>query len=449
MKKLNFATLTIMATLLVAINAMPLPQAIPTPSPTTTSTQPVATVVPTPQTPPAPLQTITPVVPTPPATPAVQTTVTPAPAPTLIPAVQPTADKSVQANPVEFDQIATALAQLQNARNAIADTMKELDDKMQNARSDTAQAKKLSLSILSKTNEAEANAAFDQVNALLQKLQGYQTDVQNQTSKTIDQNYNQMQTQFAVIQEKIRNLQSRGVTLQVEQAEIIVAKAEAQLKELKKDTDTIKQETVETKGFVHSFFSGIADWFVAGGKAIYNTYRTVIEYLAGQPKSLTDADQKKKSNNTVTPNATNQSVAPTLPTPDKVRELLDQCNQLTKTVELSYISLQERSLRLEESIATWGKSSPAYARLTKLDIKNSDESSTELTSRLKQNIVEIFSWLLDGCMAVIHKIIWIVKTIYNTLFAGLVNKLFIGNVKDEAHPVPVLPAIPAPGNPRA
>lgn len=360
----------------------------------------------------------------------------PAPVPQAIPAMpaaipSPQGQKALPtkaqpAIPVEFDQIATALAQLQSNRDAITQAMKELDDKMQGARNDTAQAKKISLSILSQASEAEAKAALDQVNALLQNLQTYQSDIQNQTSKTIDLNYTQMQTQFATIQEKLRNLQSRGIKLQVEQAQKIATTAKEQRLKLKQDIKT-KSAEQETKGIVHSFFSGLADWLVSGGKAVYKTYRTVIEYLAGPTRA--DADQKKKDNNTAT---ASQKLAGSPTNPDKVRALLNQCNQITKAIEFTYITLQERSIRLEDSISIWAKGNPIFAILSKIDTKDpSDKTSSPKISQLRKDLLGIVGWMLDGCGAVIKVVVWCVTTIYENLFAGIVHKV-IGDVKKAA-----------------
>lgn len=388
---------------------MPVAPFQPTPAPAMPMGAPVQpAVVP----PPPPVPAALPAVTMPPAPPqAVQ-----APLPQPMPLPQ-TATQGQQTNAPEFDQIAAALGQLQSARNAIAEAMKDLDEKMQSARNDMAQARKLSLSILSKTNEAEAKTALDQVNALLQTMQNYQNDVQNQTSKTIDQNYNQMQTQFATIQEKIRNLQARGVTLQVSQAQAIITKAEATLNEVKKESDTTITEKPKSKGMIRTFFSGVADWIMAGFKSIHGAYRGVIEYLAGSPASSADADQKKKS------------IAAQPPTSDKVRELLAQCDQCTKSLEFSYISLQERSLRLEESIAAWGKESPIFAHLTRLETSDGSDYLLEGKSTIKKFFVGWFSWLLDGCFVAVYPIVWTIKTVYQKTIGWIINKV-VRDIKD-------------------
>ncbi|MFA6527268.1 MAG: hypothetical protein WCT20_02490 [Candidatus Babeliales bacterium] len=378
----------------------------------------------------APLQT-TPPMPTAQPQPTMTTTPQPQPMTTTPPQPQPT-----PAQAPEFDQIATALAQLQSARVAIADAMKNLDEKMQSARNDTAQAKKISLSILSKSNEAEAKAALDQVNALLQKMQTYQTDVQNQTSKTIDQNYNQMQTQFATIQEKIRNLQARGVTLQIAEAQTIITKAESTFKELKKQTEPTKSAMPASKSVIHTFFSGIADWIMAGFKSIHEVYKSIIDYVIGSPTPSADTDQKKKSNNDT---ATNQGVAQSQATPDKVRDLLNQCDQCTKALEFSYISLQERSLRLEEAITNWGKSSPVFARLTKLEM-GTYESYGSTESHFRHAIIGVFSWALDGCLAVLSPVAWVLKTIYQKTIGWFVTKV----ISDVSNKVQTAEEKPAP-----
>lgn len=347
-----------------------------------------------------------------------------APVAPSIPPLLPSSPNTPNSNTTEpeFDQLAIALAQLQNARTAIAEAMKQLDDKMQEARSDTAQARKISLSILSKSSEAEAKTALDEVNNLLQKMQGYQGDIQNNITKTIDQNYTQMQTQFATIQEKIRNLQARGITLQIAQAQAIVEKAENVYKESKKEpsTSSSPMEAPKAKGAIHTFFSGIADWIVAGGKALHGVYRSIIDYFVETPASSAQADQKKKTE----ASSTNQSVA----TPDKIRALLNQCDQTTKSIETSYISLQERSMRLEESIANWAKESSTLTLLTSLTI---DETSLSIhRSTLKQAFVTLFSWLIDGIEAITYPFVWFTKMVYQKTLGWFIAS-FIHDVQEK------------------
>gem|GEM_PF-3886710 len=94
----------------------------------------------------------------------------------------------------DIEKLNANLNEVSKIKAALKDSLKELNDKVQQAYSDMASAKKLSFETLNKASQAEAKANFDKINEILQKLKTLQQDISQQQVQKFDESAKKIQT---------------------------------------------------------------------------------------------------------------------------------------------------------------------------------------------------------------------------------------------------------------
>jgi hypothetical protein len=133
-----------------------------------------------------------------PAAPKAPITTTPQPAkPTAPPAIvtaAPVASPAPQNNAAHFKELEGSLRQIEQTKQSLTTLLKELDDKLLDARKKAAEAKTLNTNLLSKQQESEAKADYEKIRDANKSVQTTQEFVQADFSK----NFNDKIAEFRV-----------------------------------------------------------------------------------------------------------------------------------------------------------------------------------------------------------------------------------------------------------
>jgi hypothetical protein len=250
---LRFWLIVLSFTFAIVIPAVQSPPVMPAPLP---QAQPAASVAPTPATilPVASTPKVTPSAPAP--TPArvampgsVVTPAVPAPAPapaTAITKVQPNAPAAtnatpsastvtVAANEKEFDELYQKLNQVAGIKKELKRQLAEIEEKLDLARKMAIESKETSFKIIQQSKTPEAEALVVQVEKNLQSLTEIQKKLSSVDLPKFEEDAKKIQGIMQAVQAKMTDLESKGLKLQISQAQL----------ELQKQSSLAKDATME------------------------------------------------------------------------------------------------------------------------------------------------------------------------------------------------------------
>ena len=139
------------------------------------------------------------------------------PATTMAPA-QTHAPIAVSANDKDFEEVNKNLTETVAIKKVLKDLVKDINDKLLDARKKVLSVQKLSFDVLQKT-QAEAEPLIAQASADLQSLQALQSTVQADLVPKFENNVKQIEELIKKIQDKMNELQSKGLKFQMSQTQ--------------------------------------------------------------------------------------------------------------------------------------------------------------------------------------------------------------------------------------
>ncbi len=362
--------------------------------------------------------------------PATMPTAIPQAPPPQVPAAMPlapTAGIPTQTNnqPQELTQIDPILEEIQNTKKAIKDQIKQLDDKLAEARNEVATMRKNSSDILAKAQETEAQALLNTINASTAKITATQSFIDGDFSRTFDGNIAKIQAAIQKGQSLIKSLQEKGYQQQIAQAQIKAmednakpaAEAEAAAKSIAK-----KQQT---QGFT---WDSVTKFFAKVVRRIKRVFEAEPELAKGtQPKkneAPIDVAEKKKIVEPIIA-TTPPSITPTISpiTQGLITSQLNSAETTMKKLDEQQRAIGEKLLSLEKSTTTL------------VDTLKGVQPAEKLTEKAKEPqwkriAMLITSEILDGIAFIVSGIKYIVTSIYDYFFSGMVNRV-VSDVKEK------------------
>lgn len=134
----------------------------------------------------------------------------------IVPAT--TSSVAISGNDNDFEEVNKNLTETVAIKKVLKDLVKDINDKLLNARKKVLNAQKLSFDVLQKT-QAEAEHLVAQISADLQDMHALQTFIQSDLVPKFDSNVKQVEELIKKIQSKMNELQSKGFKFQMSQAQ--------------------------------------------------------------------------------------------------------------------------------------------------------------------------------------------------------------------------------------
>jgi len=240
----------------------------PAPAPTVTTPAPVVPTQPAQQ--PTALPALTPT--TVATTPTPPSPAQPTQQPTVVSVSTPAAPAAPAIPQQDLDQISTTITAIKTLKSSVQDQLKDIDEKIYEARMLDAQAKKLSFTILDAASDAEASKILSQVQEASKKIQLLEEMIKGSMAKNIADSMTKIQDQMKTLDDLVKKLEAQGISFQAKElAALDVSSAKAVDKTQQATTSKTPapasgpvpvpvpvEKTIETK----SFFGHLSDSFI-------------------------------------------------------------------------------------------------------------------------------------------------------------------------------------------
>lgn len=438
----KFMSWSLFAQVPVVTPPAPAGQSVPVPPPVVTA--PVVTAAPAQANPPAPViapqVAATPVIAAPaaPATsPAVPVVVAPAPAtvpapaaPVAAPAPVAATPASISSNDKDFEEVSKNLTETVAIKKVLKDIVKDINDKLLEARKMVLGAQRLSFQVLQKT-QAEAEPLVAQASSDLQKLQALQNTVQADLVPKFEGNAKKVEELVKNIQDKMNVLQTKGLKFQISQSQA-QGQSQAQSNQPATTTPQASAGVTSVPGAPQTqsttFYHRAWDWTTEKVATTTNfVTKTWKQFKSWAFKSESD-DVKK---NFKSGDAAKQELKYQAPeTGDKVAASFDSVKNYlglfenaAKEIESQFNQVYQKYLILRLKI-----SSLETTLMGNTEFHSYAESREAVDPWWKRYVVENVSNVLDVCVVFYAATKKIVVGIYNYVFAGFVNR-FVSDVQ--------------------
>ncbi len=382
----------------------------------------------TPATPPPTMPSTMPSTPPPPAMPGVMPGTPPPALPATIPGAPsastlgqpvPTAGAAMQAGAQqEINQLNKIIEDIQNAKKALKDQIKQLDDKINEARTEVASMRKKSSEILSKAQESEAQALLNTINTGLGKITATQTQLSGDFSKTFNDTATKIQNLIQQGQDVVKSLIAKGYQYQITQA---------QMQTLEEKTKTTAAQEAQKKAAAiaaqkktDGIWGSITQFFAKAISRIKKIF-TRAQDIVTSDKQASPKEVVKKKIVEPAPQPTT-GVIPTVSSNTKtlITTQLAAADTTIKQIETQQKTIEQKLQSLDQSTTSFIdalkniQTKPVAARTRQ-------EETTE--PKWKRLSMLVFSELLDATAYVLGGIKYVFMSIYHYFFAPTVQRL--------------------------
>jgi len=151
-------------------------------------------------------------------------------APQIAPAQQPAQVPAQQATPTpavpqaqttmskqDLDQIAKTITSIKTIKSSLQDQLKDIDEKIYEARMLDAQAKKLHFTILDAENDAQAHKILSQMQEASKKVQLLEEMIKGSMAKGVDDSIAKIQDHMKTLEDLVKKLEAQGASFQTQQ----------------------------------------------------------------------------------------------------------------------------------------------------------------------------------------------------------------------------------------
>jgi hypothetical protein len=331
----------------------------------------------------------------------------------------------------DFEELNQNLNEAVNTKKTLKDIVKDINDKLMDARKKVIETQKIGFEIMQKT-QAEAEPMIVQASSDLQKLQDLQKSVQTELLPKFEGSAKKIEDIIKKAQDKMAELQAKGLKFQAAQLQ---QEAGAQQKTEEKSTTSTSVAPTEVasigvapqaqeKSFYHNVWNGATSVVATSISYIQSGWKTFRNWALG---SGSDVKKNLKSIGSV-PNLT-------FNVPDKEDKITDSfkaaqahlaaCEAIVKDIENSLNSTYQKYLVFKIKIAAIEK-----MLLSNSEFQEYVQKFEEIDPMWKRVMVQGFSQALDVVFVLYSAAKKIAVGVYDYLFSGFLSK-FVSDVKDK------------------
>lgn len=195
----------------------------------------------------------------------------------------------------DFEDLNQNLKEAANIKNSLKDIVKDINDKLINARKKVIETQKLGFEIMQKT-QAEAEPLIAQASTDLQNLQNIQKNVESDLLPKFDGYAKKMSETIKKAQDKMTELQAKGLKFQAEQSQL-VQKDESNIAVTpgKTGTQEAKAQPNINLAFYNKLKTSVINSVAGGIEVIQHSWKSLKKWALG---SGSDVKKNLKSNMT-------------------------------------------------------------------------------------------------------------------------------------------------------
>ena len=349
---------------------------------------------------------------------------------------------AVSVNDKDFEEANKNLTETVAIKKVLKDLVKDINDKLLDARKKVLSAQKLSFDVLQKT-QAEAEPLIAQATADLQSLQALQSSVQADLVPKFESNVKQVEELIKKIQDKMNELQAKGLKFQMSQTQPVVPLQPSQPQsQVGQSSTTLPQSASEPAIATQAatttpaadqsqgspFYNRAWDWTTdkvsAAGNFIKSSWKQFKHWAF---KSESD-DVKKNLKSRDGANQELKYQAPQTPEQvaisfDSIKAYFGLFENVAKEIELQFNKVYQEYLSLRLKISLLETTLDSC-----VEFRSYLESCELADPWWKRYIVQYVSNVLDVCVVFYAAAKRIVVGTYKFLFAGLIGT-FISDVQ--------------------
>lgn len=326
----------------------------------------------------------------------------------------------------EITQLNQIIENIKTAKKELKDQLKQIDDKLSETRTDIAGMRKSSSEILSKAQEADAQALLNTINASLTKVSATQTLVTGDLLRSFDGNIAKIQSLIEQGQALVKTIQAKGYQHQI---------AQSQLQTLEEKTKATAAAQAAAKEKLEAQKKQAGVWHSITGFFAKATHR-IKNFFIGIKKIFTGEDKETKTTRSKQPRSLDVKKKTAEQPATIASTVLPATQQLITTqlaaAETSLKQLDEHQKAIEQKLSSLDQNTAGFAETLKLMQPTSKPSKADESHEPKWKQVAMFitSEFLDACAFVVSGVKFVLKTIYDYFFAGIINR-FVGDVKEK------------------
>ena len=426
--------------------AKPTTPVLPTPAASTVT--PVSAPIPasTPVSTSAPVPAITPVsVITP--VPAVASTQapTPVPAPTSstssvavpttspVPSGQnkpeaPAAVTTASSNEKEFDELYQKLNQVAAIKKELKRQLGEIEEKLDAARKMAIESKEASFKIVQQSKTAEAEALVAQVEKNLQSLTETQKKLNDIDLPKFEDSAKKIQEIMQVIQSKMTELESKGLKLQISQAQLELQKKNSLAQETVSEKGTAPQATAvkaqTEKTISQKLYQFTIDSLASGISKTKRAWQNFRDWVYSKPE---ESSEVKKNSKPIV-----------LDSESAIKNLIEELDGILKQFDEIQIAMLQKYTNIKS------KAKNLEIRLkSNDDIRKYFERLDEQNPAWKDAAIKAFSSAIDGVYTIGKATKKTAHIVYDKFLKG-----FVSDVKSKVHEQEKQPEKPLGAQPK-
>jgi hypothetical protein len=327
---------------------------------------------------------------------------------------QKTGDQGVTGN---INQIIT---QIVSTKKLLKGQINELDNKLSEVRASIAIIRKNSTDILSKTQEADAQALLNISNAELSKITTNQKFINDVFLPAFDGNITKIKALLTEGQAAFNTRQENEQASIVSQAQAPIISAPIQqdmIQEAIKQSPQLSEKRSVEKGNTVSSFVGaviqkIADFFIG------------LKNIIMPDKKQVSVQDKKKMVNI----ENNQKTS----TKNMVVLQLKEADEAIKQLDEQQKTIDKKLLSLEQNTTTFINALQAIPQRTCISTISQELSREAISQdpKWKQLAMFIVSGLLDATASIVKGIKYVFNTIYDLFFSRIISR-FVTSVQEK------------------
>ncbi len=306
----------------------------------------------------------------------------------------------------EFNELYQKLNQIATIKKELKQHLNEIEGKLDSARQLAIESKETSFKIIQQSQTSDAENLVAQLDKNLQSLTETQKKLNNVDLPKFEDNVKKIQELMQLIQTKMDELASKGLKLQISQAQlelqkqkslqgVVPAKGEA-------PQATATKPQTEEKTFTRKIYDFTADSVATGISATKRVWKNFKQWVYSKPEESVEGKKNSKSID--------------LSSQASIRKMIDELDSMLKQFDEIQISMLQKYANIKSK-----------AKNLEIVLKSNDEIRKyferldEENPTWKEAAVNVFSSVIDGVYVICKAIKKTAHMFYDKFLKGFVN----------------------------
>lgn len=323
----------------------------------------------------------------------------------------PAAATSASSNEKEFDELYQKLNQVAAIKKELKRQLGEIEEKLDAARKMAIESKEASFKIVQQSKTPEAEALVAQVEKNLQSLTETQKKLNDVDLPKFEDSAKKIQEIMQAVQNKMTELESKGLKLQISQAQLELQKKNTLAQETVSEKGTAPQTTAEKtqaeKTIPQKLYQMTINGLAIGISKTRRAWQNFRDWVYSKPEeSSTEVKKNFKSSDLTSESA--------------IKNVINELDGILKHLDDMQISMIQKYANIK-----------AKAKNLEIRLKSNDEIRKyferldEENPAWKETVVDVFSSTIDGVYVICKAATKTGRMVYDRILKSFVNDVKI------------------------